>query len=432
MGNLRRWSSSASGNSSVAGGANTINFAEGQAPGSVNNSAREMMAQVRGIYTPAEWGWVEFSATASVASQTTIKLTGNQTTNWTAGRRWRLKSASTTRYGSVVSSSFTAETTITVTVDSGSLSASHSLAALAAIDSNHVPGFSDYARLASANTFTAAQTISTGASQALLLLTANAAVAKTIQFLTGATSRWVVSSEATAESGANAGSNFIINNYNDAGAYLSTPFQITRSTGNVGIGVTPTAKLHVLDLFDGNKTICSFNNISNVSTATAASIDLVADQSWVRFTTTRDGAGTSAALTISPTVAGTPTDRLRIDTSGNILNVSSGGLGYGTGSGGAVTQLTSRTTGVTLNKTNGSITLFSAANSTTFRTFTVTNSTVAATDVILLSQRSGVDRQQLLVTNVAAGSFDIAHATTTGTTTEAPIINFAVIKAVTS
>lgn len=285
---------------------------------------------------------------------------------------------------------------------------------------------------ATANIFTAVQTISTGASQALLLLTANAAVAKTIQFLTGATSRWVVSSEATAESGANAGSNFIINSYNDAGAYLSTPFQITRSTGNVGIGVTPTAKLHVLDAFDGNKVISSFNNINNVSTATAASIDLVADQSWVRFTTTRDGAGTSAALTISPTVAGTPTDRLRIDTSGNILNVSSGGLGYGTGSGGTIAQAGSRTAGVTLNKTNGSITLFSAPNSTTFRTFTVTNSTVAATDVILLSQRSGVDRQQLLVTNVAAGSFDIAHATTSGTTTEAPIINFAVIKAVTS
>ena len=142
MANLRKWSSSASGNSSVAGGANTINFAEGQTPGSVNNSAREMMAQVRSIYTPAEWGWVEHSATASVASQTSFKISGDQTTNWTAGRRWRLKSGSTTRYGSVVSSSYTAETTITVTVDSGSLSASHSLAALSAIDgsSNQLPG----------------------------------------------------------------------------------------------------------------------------------------------------------------------------------------------------------------------------------------------------------------------------------------------------
>jgi hypothetical protein len=141
MANLRKWSSSASGNATVTGGVNTINFAEGQTPGSVNNSAREMMAQVRSIYTPSEWGWVEHSATASVASQTSFKLGGNQTTNWTAGRRWRLKSGSTTRYGSVVSSSFTAETTITVTVDSGSLSASHSLAALSPIDvtANPIP-----------------------------------------------------------------------------------------------------------------------------------------------------------------------------------------------------------------------------------------------------------------------------------------------------
>lgn len=139
MANLRKWSTSASSNSSIAGGVNTINFAEGQAPGSVNNSAREMMAQVRSIYTPDEWGWVEHSATASVASQTVFKLAGNQTANWTANRRWRLKSGSTTRYGTVVSSSFTSETTITVAVDSGSLSASHSLAALAAIDGNHVP-----------------------------------------------------------------------------------------------------------------------------------------------------------------------------------------------------------------------------------------------------------------------------------------------------
>jgi len=139
MANLRKWSTSASSNSTVAGGSNTINFAEGQAPGSVNNSARELMAQVRSIYSPDEWGWVEFSATASVASQTTFRLVGDQTSNWVANRRWKLRSGSTTRYGTVVSASYTTETTITVTVDSGSLSASHSLAALSVVSGNHVP-----------------------------------------------------------------------------------------------------------------------------------------------------------------------------------------------------------------------------------------------------------------------------------------------------
>jgi len=53
--------------------------------------------------------------------------------------------------------------------------------------------------------------------------------------------------------------------------------------------------------------------------------------------------------------------RMRIDSSGNILNTSSGGLGYGTGSGGTVTQATSKTTNVTLNKTNGKITMNNAS-----------------------------------------------------------------------
>ena len=128
----------------------------------------------------------------------------------------------------------------------------------------------------------------------------------------------------------------------------------------------------------------------------------------------------------------TTTERLRIDSSGNILNISTGGLGYGTGSGGAVTQTVSRTSGVTLNKTNGAITLVSAAGSTTWNTFTVTNSTVAATDVIKVVQKSGTDLYQIFVTNVAAGSFKISFATTGGTTTEQPVFNFAVIKAVTA
>ena len=107
-------------------------------------------------------------------------------------------------------------------------------------------------------------------------------------------------------------------------------------------------------------------------------------------------------------------------------------LGYTTGGGGTVTQGTSRTTGVTLNKPSGAITLFSAAGSTTAATFTVTNSTVAATDVIILNQKSGTDLYDLMVTAVAAGSFNITFRTTGGTTTETPVFNFAVIKGATS
>lgn len=117
---------------------------------------------------------------------------------------------------------------------------------------------------------------------------------------------------------------------------------------------------------------------------------------------------------------------------GNVLIGGAGGLGYTIGSGGAVTQITSRTTGVTLNKTNGSITLVSAAGLATYQSFTVTNSTVAATDTIIINQKSGTDKYIIMVTAVAAGSFTITFATTGGATTEQPIFNFSVIKAVTA
>lgn len=108
------------------------------------------------------------------------------------------------------------------------------------------------------------------------------------------------------------------------------------------------------------------------------------------------------------------------------------GIGYTLGAGSAVTQATSRTTGVTINAACGSITLFSAAGQNTYQTFTVTNSSVAATDTIIVNQKSGTDLNIILVTAVAAGSFNISFATTGGTTTEQPVFNFAVIKAVTS
>lgn len=104
------------------------------------------------------------------------------------------------------------------------------------------------------------------------------------------------------------------------------------------------------------------------------------------------------------------------------------GVGYSAGSGAAVTQITSRTTGVTINALTGSITLVSAAGSTTPASFTVTNSSVAATDVIALSQKSGTDTYSWNVTAVAAGSFVFTSNTKSGTTTEQPVFNFVILK----
>jgi hypothetical protein len=126
-----------------------------------------------------------------------------------------------------------------------------------------------------------------------------------------------------------------------------------------------------------------------------------------------------------------------IDATGNIAAtgsvLSSGkanGVGYKTGAGGTITQATNRTTGVTLNAVCGSIVLAPAAGLATYQTFTVTNSAVAATDVVHISQKSGTDKYIIMVTRVAAGAFDVTFATTGGTTTEQPEFSFAIIRAV--
>lgn len=106
------------------------------------------------------------------------------------------------------------------------------------------------------------------------------------------------------------------------------------------------------------------------------------------------------------------------------------GIGYSTG--GAVEQATSRTTGVTINALCGAITLVSAAGSTTPASFTVTNSEVGATDVVVIAQKSGTDIYDLSISAVAAGSFRVTFNTKSGTTTEQPVFNFAVIKAAAS
>lgn len=114
------------------------------------------------------------------------------------------------------------------------------------------------------------------------------------------------------------------------------------------------------------------------------------------------------------------------------LDTAATGLGYFVGAGGAVTQGTSRATTVVLNKVCGAITLFSASGSATPASFTVTNSKVVATDTIVVNQKSGTDKYILAVTAVGAGSFEITFYTTGGTTTEQPVINFSVFKAMAS
>lgn len=113
-----------------------------------------------------------------------------------------------------------------------------------------------------------------------------------------------------------------------------------------------------------------------------------------------------------------------------ILSASAtAGIGYATGAGGTVTQLTNRTTGVTLNTVTGKITLFTASGSATPTTFTVTNSTIGADDTVTISQASGTNQYLATVTAItAATSFNITFYSMVGTASDAPVFNYTIHK----
>ena len=107
---------------------------------------------------------------------------------------------------------------------------------------------------------------------------------------------------------------------------------------------------------------------------------------------------------------------------GSNFVMSGGELGYTAEASGTVTQLTSKSTGVTLNK--------SALANVTNVSFTLTNSTISAKDVVMLSVSSGATAgaYNCWISGKATGSCTITLRNLSGgALSEAVVINFAVI-----
>lgn len=111
--------------------------------------------------------------------------------------------------------------------------------------------------------------------------------------------------------------------------------------------------------------------------------------------------------------------------------LSSEQLGYTTDAQGTVTQATSKSTGVTLNKSAGQITTNNAAlASVTNVTFTLTNSFISANDVLVLNVGSGATAgaYNCWVSGLSAGAATITLRNISGgSLSEAVVINFALI-----
>ena len=149
------------------------------------------------------------------------------------------------------------------------------------------------------------------------------------------------------------------------------------------------------------------------------------------------GTGFSTYLASPPAIGGTVAAGgafTTVTASTSVLSTGAGGIGYATGAGVAVTQLTSRTTTTptTGAKTTGAVTLFTAAavvNS--YFSFTVPNTAIAITDTVVVTVRGATNTYVAFVTDiVAATSFKITMASVVGTASDTPIVNFTIIKGV--
>jgi len=74
-----------------------------------------------------------------------------------------------------------------------------------------------------------------------LTLTGAASVYRAVYMQTSGSNRWFAGADTATESGSNAGSNFEIIRYTDAGAIIDSPMTINRATGNVTFSQNVTA-----------------------------------------------------------------------------------------------------------------------------------------------------------------------------------------------
>jgi hypothetical protein len=109
---------------------------------------------------------------------------------------------------------------------------------------------------------------------------------------------------------------------------------------------------------------------------------------------------------------------------------TAGTFGYGAGRG-TITQETNKSTGVTLNAPCGAVTMHNEAlNADTTVSFTLTNSSITANDILVLNHISGgTAGAYVLNAQAAAGSASVnVRNITAGSLSEAIVIGFAIIK----
>ena len=217
-----------------------------------------------------------------------------------------------------------------------------------------------------------------------------------------------------------------------SGGPSAAPAYGTLPVAGGGTGVTTSTGTGAVVLGTGPTiTAAALNGTVGATTPSTGAFTTLSASSTV------SGTGFSTYLASPPAIGGTAASTgafTTVTASTSVLSSGTGGIGYATGAGVAVTQLTSRTTTTPTTgvSKSGAVTLFTTtAVVGTYFSFTVPNTGIAVTDTVVLSVRGATNTYTASVTAItAATSFQITMASVAGTASDTPIVNFTIIKGV--
>ena len=138
MAGIKDYSKTAGSNTSVGG----VSIAEGMLPSNINNAFRAVTADIREWYNDSQWviyGDGDGSHTFAYVSGTSFTVNGADVTSiYEAGRRIKaVASTPGTIFGTISSSTFSSNTTVNVTWDSGTLSSESLVVYIAALSKSN-------------------------------------------------------------------------------------------------------------------------------------------------------------------------------------------------------------------------------------------------------------------------------------------------------
>ena len=211
----------------------------------------------------------------------------------------------------------------------------------------------------------------------------------------------------------------LTNNSGSTAPTATSPFMMWVDTSN--------ATYYYLKMRNHDDT--AWVTLGTYTVATKTYISFVDDDVKLTGNQTIHGIKTFSTSPIVPT----PTTTGNVITMDNIVQKTAVGVGYGTGSGGTVTQLTSKSTAVTLNKPTGQITMNNSSLATnTAVSFVLNNNTISANDMVVPNIKSGFatnNTYRCWAEEMGVGSCKIVLENRSGgTLSEAIVLTYSIIK----